>query len=74
MATEHHGNKEEARQTISVDVLEAVYHKPVLHNHHTKHAKFERKYNLLYPIFHFLVCVAICQKLTSIQVASLASQ
>ena len=69
-AMEHHGIKEEARHTLSVAVREAVYHKPVLHNHHTKHAKFECKCNLLHPIFRFLVCVVLCQKLTSIQVAS----
>jgi len=38
VATEHQGLKEEVWQT---KVREAVYHKLLLHNHHTKHAKFE---------------------------------
>ena len=37
-AAEHHGIKEEVWQT---KVREAVYHKLLLHNHHTKHAKFQ---------------------------------
>ena len=41
MATEHHGIKEEAKQTHCVEVREAVYRKSVLHSHHTQHAKFE---------------------------------
>jgi len=52
MVTEHHRIKEEAQQTHSVEVSEAVYHKSVLHNHYTKHTKFERKYNWLHADFY----------------------
>jgi len=45
---ERHGIKEEAWQTHSVEVREAVYHKPVLHNHHMQYTKFKCKHNLLY--------------------------
>ena len=44
MAIEHDGIKEEAQQTHSVEVCEAVYHKPVLRKHHTQHKKFESNY------------------------------
>ena len=37
MATEHHGIKEEARQTLSMVVCETVNHKSMLRNHHTIH-------------------------------------
>jgi len=45
MGTEHHRIKVEVRQTYSMEVYEAVYHKSELHNHCTKHAKLEGKCN-----------------------------
>jgi len=41
-ATEHHGIKEGAGQTHYVEVREAVYHKPVLRNHHTQYAMLKQ--------------------------------
>ena len=41
MVTEHHGIKEEAQQTHSVEVREVIYYKSVLGNHHTQHAKIQ---------------------------------
>ena len=45
IATEYHGIKEEAQQTHSVEVREAVYHKLVLLNHLMQYIKFKRKHN-----------------------------
>jgi len=45
MAMGHHGIKEEAQQTHSVEVREVVYYKSVLGNHNRQHAKFKHKHN-----------------------------
>ena len=41
MATERRGIKEEVRQTHYVEVQEAVYHKPVLCNHHMQYTNVQ---------------------------------
>jgi len=48
MATEHHGIKEEAQQTLCVVVFKAFYQKSVLCNHRTQCTIFKCKHNWLY--------------------------
>lgn len=58
MAIEHHGIKEEARQTLSMVVCETVHLNSMLRNHRTQYTKFKHKCNWLYePGTHLIVLV-----------------